>query len=77
MIISRKKYEQDIKIAVEQAMAREDERRWQEQRLRDIGCDVDRRMERYERRLMEIEQKVFPERYAAPRCPMEVRDVAG
>lgn len=73
MIISKKKYEESIKEAVNKAMCEQDRDRWVSERFKDMQREFDRRCDHYEHRLHELEKKAFPERFEAARCPMAER----
>lgn len=68
MIISRKKYEESIAKAVDQKLREYDERRFLDDRLRDMDRSFGHRMDRMYERIRKIEEVVFPEQKEESCC---------
>lgn len=59
MIISKKRFQEEINKAVNKALDEQNERRWMDERFRDIDRSIDYRMDKINERIRNLEIAVF------------------
>lgn len=72
MIISRKKFNQELQEAVSKVLCEAAEKRWTDERIRDMNADFNRRIDRVCEKIERLERHAFPEEFKSEsRCAVD------